>query len=259
MDNNESNLYKAPDSALETDINDKTEHEYIGPQKRSVGSGMEWISQGFKIFTQSPGAWILTMIVGFIVMIVISLIPIIGSLFTMLTTYVWIAGLVLGCKAVDDGEQMDIKYLFAGFSSHAWKLIGLSLIMTVISVVFMVSAMGTLYLDAIFGGATELPADTDPIALAIRFLIVMALLIPLMMAVWFAPALIVLQEMSILQAMKASFYGCLKNVLPFLIYGIVLMILILVAAIPLFLGMLVVVPMTYGSIYSSYKDIYLKG
>jgi len=48
-----------------------------------------------------------------------------------------------------------------------------------------------------------------------------------------------------------------RNIWPFLIYGIVFLLLFIVATIPLGLGLLVVSPMIWASIYSGYRDIYL--
>jgi uncharacterized membrane protein len=56
--------------------------------------------------------------------------------------------------------------------------------------------------------------------------------------------------------MKMSFSGCLKNILPFLLYGIIAMVLFILATIPIGLGLLVVVPMLTASIYTGYRDIY---
>jgi uncharacterized membrane protein len=78
-----------------------------------------------------------------------------------------------------------------------------------------------------------------------------------MMAVWLAPALIAIHDTPVITAMKLSFFGCLKNVLPFLIYGILAMILFIIGALPLGLGLLIVMPMFFGSIYAAYKDIYV--
>jgi uncharacterized membrane protein len=58
--------------------------------------------------------------------------------------------------------------------------------------------------------------------------------------------------------MKGSFTGCLKNVLPFLLYGAVLLLLSVIATLPLLLGWLVLGPVFAGSVYASYRDIYLK-
>jgi uncharacterized membrane protein len=90
----------------------------------------------------------------------------------------------------------------------------------------------------------------------LAWLVAMALSIPIYMALWFAPALVVLRGLAPVAAVKESFFGCLKNVVPFLIYGIVLLVLGIVAAIPLGLGWLVLGPVAIASIYVAYRDIY---
>jgi uncharacterized membrane protein len=57
-------------------------------------------------------------------------------------------------------------------------------------------------------------------------------------------------------AMKASFAGCLKNIVPFLLYGVVMLVLCFVAAIPLGLGFLVLGPVAVASMYKGYRDIF---
>ena len=74
---------------------------------------------------------------------------------------------------------------------------------------------------------------------------------------WFAPALVVFHQLGPVEAMKDSFLGCLRNVLPFLVYGIMFTLLAILATIPLGLGWLVLGPVTVASIYTAYRDIYL--
>jgi uncharacterized membrane protein len=109
-------------------------------------------------------------------------------------------------------------------------------------------------LGAMRGDAAGAAALGGSVVLA--WLVALALSIPIYMALWFAPALVVLREMPPLEAIKASFLGCLKNILPFLVYSIVLMVLGIVAAIPLGLGWLVLGPTLIASVYISYRDIY---
>jgi uncharacterized membrane protein len=59
--------------------------------------------------------------------------------------------------------------------------------------------------------------------------------------------------------MKTSFYACLKNIVPFLIYGVIAVVLCLIAAIPFGLGFLVVGPVLFASIYTGYRDIFTAG
>jgi uncharacterized membrane protein len=59
-------------------------------------------------------------------------------------------------------------------------------------------------------------------------------------------------------AMKSSFQGCLRNMLPFLVYGIVGFLLAIVAVIPLGLGFLVLGPVMWGTMYVGYRDIFVR-
>jgi uncharacterized membrane protein len=86
----------------------------------------------------------------------------------------------------------------------------------------------------------------------VGLLIALALLVPVMMAMWFAPTLILFNNMSAVDAMKQSFAASLRNIVPFLIYGVIAFVLNIIAAIPFGLGYLVLV----CSLYMSYKDIF---
>lgn len=258
MENNSANPYEAPEAEVFEATEDTQEYQYVGPQARSAGSAIDWIGQGYKIFSKSVGGWLLTMVVGFILMIVISLIPLVGSLFSAFTTYIWIAGMMLGCHAVFKGDEMDVKYLFAGFTQNAGKLILLSVIGLVATVALMLLFLGANFAELFLIGEGAMPEDVDPVAMTVQMLLVFACMIPLMMAVWFAPALIMLLDMGVVAAMKASFIGCLKNFVPFLIYGFLMLAIMIIAFLPLMLGFLVFMPLLYGSIYMSYRDIFLQ-
>jgi len=76
------------------------------------------------------------------------------------------------------------------------------------------------------------------------------------MAYWFAPVLVGLNNLTAIEAMKLSFNACLQNILPFFVYGLIFMLLLIVALIPFGLGLLVVVPVMMTSLYASYVDIF---
>jgi uncharacterized membrane protein len=77
------------------------------------------------------------------------------------------------------------------------------------------------------------------------------------MMIWFAPALVAFHNVPAVDSMKQSFQACMKNIVPFLVYGIIALCLAIVATIPLGLGWLVLGPTLIGSIYYSYRDIFL--
>src|SRR2546423_1197717 len=83
-------------------------------------------------------------------------------------------------------------------------------------------------------------------------LVIVALLLPLFMALWSAPALAMFHQQGPAEAMKASFVACLKTILPFLVYSVIALLLALIASIPLGLGWLVLGPVMAASLYTSY-------
>jgi uncharacterized membrane protein len=77
-----------------------------------------------------------------------------------------------------------------------------------------------------------------------------------MMALWFSPALVVFRGVPPVEAVRASFAACLRNIVPFLLHGIVFLVAAIVASIPFGLGWLVLLPLVTLTMYSSYKDVF---
>ena len=131
--------------------------------------------------------------------------------------------------------------------------------MSVVSIGIMFAMLGSLYFSMLTGdveGSQEMM--NDPMGFVYSMLLAFLIMVPIVMTVWFAPALIVINQVSIGQALKLSFKGCLKNILPLLLYFIIAFVLYLVSVIPLFLGLLVFFPTMYASMYTSYKDIFIE-
>ncbi len=232
------------------------------PRSNPAGRGWGWIRDGFDYFLKFPMQWIAVLVIGLVIMIVLSLIPLLGQLVLMLSTYVWLGGLMLGCEAQSRGEKFEIKHLFAGFSNNAGRLVLLSLVYTVVTLGIGLIAMGPFYLEMMESdfqpGAEMMESMPDPGSILLPLLLAMLIMVPLIMAVWFAPALIVLNDMPLIAAMKLSFSGCLKNMLAFLVYGLIALVLYILAVIPLMLGLLVLLPTLVASIHVAYRDIFIE-
>lgn len=230
--------------------------ELTGPKAVAAGHGWQWIAEGFGHFKRNPWAWIGAFIVWFIVMIVLALIPILGAVASLLLTYVFVGGYMIGCREQAEGRDFTVGHLFAGFSSHFGKLVLLSLVYCIATVAIMAITLGGTYFSMMAGGGEQAIAQ-DPTGFLLSFLIALALMIPVLMAFWFAPALIVNNDVPVFQAMGMSFKGCLKNIIPFIVYGILGLLLYIVALIPLGLGLLVLVPTLLASMFTAYRDIFI--
>jgi uncharacterized membrane protein len=255
--------YAAPEADL---VSGALAGELSDPASHSAGHGWEWITRGFWHFKQNPLAWILTIVIWVVLSIVVSMVPFIGSLVITLLSPVVLAGFMLGCAAQDHGDDFEISHLFAGFSSSVGQLVlvGLLYLIGFIIIMIVMTLFGGGVMFGMMGGMDAME-NPDPTMLSsaagvgsviLMMLVAFGLSIPLMMAYWFAPALIAMEGLSAMAAMKLSFAGCLKNIIPFLVYGIVMMIIFVIGSIPVGLGLLVVMPVITASIYTAYRDIY---
>ena len=230
----------------------------MGGRAVGPGQGWAWIADGFGLFKKAPGMWIALVIVLFVILVVLAFIPLLGAVATFLLMPLFVGGLMLGCRALQSGGELELGHLFAGFKTHTANLIVLGAlaiggwIIVMLPVIAIVGA-GTVF-GMMRGDAAGAAAMGGSFVLA--WLIAMALSIPIYMALWFAPALVVLRGHAPVAAVKESFLGCLKNIVPFLIYGLVMVVLGIVAAIPLGLGWLVLGPVAIASVYTAYRDIY---
>ena len=123
-------------------------------------------------------------------------------------------------------------------------------------VVFVALAVMAV-LMGIFGSSLTNPSQITQNTTAILIMILVGLIffIPLSMVMWLAPILVLFHEMSALSAMKLSFKACVRNILPFLVYTIVIGLIAIIAMIPFGLGYFVLLPMLFISMYVIYKDI----
>jgi len=82
--------------------------------------------------------------------------------------------------------------------------------------------------------------------------------VPVGMASYLAPQLIVLHDVPAVEAMKMSLFATLKNILAGLVFAIVGLALVLVSMIPLFLGLLISIPILVITNYTVYRDIFVE-
>jgi len=219
--------------------------------------GWAWIAEGWAMFLRMPWLWIGMIVVLVLIFIALNLVPIVGPFASIVLQPVFAGGLMVVCAKLGKNEQPEFGDLFAGFQKRFGVLSAVGAIylagtVAILVVAGVVTGMGMVSFTQ--ASAAD-PAMTVTMLLAL--LIASALMLPLAMATWFAAPLVLFQEQSAVAAMKASFGGCLRNVMPFLVYGVIGLLFAILASIPLMLGWLVLGPVAAASVYTSYRDIYL--
>lgn len=240
------------------------------PRRVPFIRGFYWISEGFQLVFQSPFGWMKVITLWFGFTLLCSMIIAIGPILFSLMLPILFAGLMAGCRAIENGQSMTAGHLFAGFRNKPARLITLGginvlgeLILTTILLVWggqRMIELQTLSMDGT-GNLEQLQllvSDLTPMFITLA--IIQAILL---MLGWFAPALLVFSDMSTSQALSLSGKACLINTLPFLAYtvgmGALLMALVTAAfAVPV-LGILLFmmgIPTIIAAVYASYRDIF---
>ncbi len=227
-----------------------------------AGAGVEWISKGWALFRQAPLMWVLFFVVYLIIQIAVSLVPIVGTFVGYLVAPLFAGGVALGCRSLETGGDLEIEHLFGGFQRNAGALL-------TVGVIYVIAALAILLVFGLFAGFSVITAilagGEDRIVesimaaslpLVLGTLVCAALFVPLMAAYWFAPMLVVLNDVKPVEAMRESLFACFRNFLAFLVYGVVMLLLLFVALIPLGLGILVWVPLMMASTYASYRGVF---
>ena len=256
-----SNPYAAPKAAVADQALAVKGNFIPGGRGVAAGRGTGWIGEAWDLFKQSPGVWIGMIIVMFVLFLVANFVPLVGPLAVSVVFGVFMGGIMIGCRSLEEGGELEFAHLFAGFREKLGALAAVGalyvagyLLILLVTVVITGASFATLT------GMGAQPEGADPMAMlatvGLALLVMMALMVPLLMSVWLAAPLVVFHEQGAIEAMKGSFLGCLKNVVPFLVYGIVMFLLAIAATIPIGLGWLALGPMMVASVYTAYRDIY---
>ncbi len=232
------------------------------PQRLPLRQGWEWIKQGYALFIKAPLLWIVLLFICMVAVVVISSVPIVGQPLMSLLMPAILVGLMAGCRALSQGEELELAHLFSGFKQHTSQLVtlgGISLVGQYLILGLMMAVGGATLVGVLMSGQPE----TDPNVMVQAFagagfavLLGIVLFSLLIMAMQFAPMLVYFRNVPPLQAMKLSLRAFLYNALPMLLYGMTFALLAILASLPMMLGWLVVLPMVFTTLYVSYSDIF---
>ncbi|MGZ5572271.1 MAG: BPSS1780 family membrane protein [Usitatibacter sp.] len=238
-----------------------------------AGAGWTWIQGGWRLFLRAPIMWFIALVILFVLGVVMSLVPIIGTLIYHAFTAVLSAGLVVACRSLEKGGEFELEQLFAGFKSPRFVnlvVVGLLFVLGGIAIVFVFLAIVGFTLVGVFmsGNIQDILGAllASSVVLLLGLLVALALSVPLLAAYWFAPALVIMHGVAPLAAMKESLVACIRNFVPFLVYSLIGLLALIVICIPAivpiigwlasFVGFVVAFIVTITSTYVAYRQIF---
>jgi uncharacterized membrane protein len=232
------------------------------PQRLQAGQGWQWIKQGYGLFMKAPLLWVVLLLICFIAVAGLSAIPVVGEPLASLLLPAVLVGLMAGSRALEHGDELELAHLFAGFQKHTAHLItlgGIALVGQFLIFGLMMLVGGAALVGILTSGQPVQDPEVIRQALAgagFAILIGVALFSILLMAMQFAPMLVYFDDVAPVEAMKLSLRAFLANIGPMLVYGVVFILLAILASIPMMLGWLVLMPIVFTSLYACYSGIF---
>ena len=191
--------------------------------RRPALHGVTWLRDAYRMVSGARLPWLLLLFLYYLVLGLIDFVPFIGQIAAPILKPVFAVGFLAAAWSQERGGTPEPKQLFQGFRSNLWALIPLGLFLVV---GITLAVLGTALVDDgklldVLSGKTKfddaLLAD-DQVQYAMLFAAACAL--PVMLAMWFAPALVVFQDCSAPVALRSSLLAALANWKPIAVYGL---------------------------------------
>ena len=193
------------------------------PVALPASQGWLWVVHGLRLFRAYAALWLLLLFLCWISLTLIRVIPLIGPLAAICLMPGIGAGLMVACRAAQQGQPPTQRHVLEAFKTHRKGQLQLGLIYLAGTLAALgASALldGGLFLHASLFGITQAELMRVAPAFLAGLAAFMVLFAPVMLAFWFAPALVHWHGMPPVKALFFSFFACLRNWRPFLVYGL---------------------------------------
>ena len=216
----------------------------------SANRGVEWISAGFTLFMKKPAEFAIAGVLLFVGRFILNYIDLIGDGLTTMLGVVAVGAFMFACKAIEDGQD---PIAAAQKALAVTPLIILGLVAAAIGIA--VGILSTAMVAMVFGLAFISPFFAVGMG-ALTGLFMMLISIPMIMALWLAPGLVVMKGTQPIEAIRLSFAASIKNFVPFIIFYVLAAVASFVGSLLFGLGLIVVFPVLMCATYVAYKDIF---
>jgi len=253
---------------------------------------LSWLGKGWSLFIGQPGYWLRVSAGVFVVLVVslfCSVIPVVGPMVPLLLLTLMLGGMMSAVQRQGEGRPLRFALLFEGFRRHPGNLsllaVFYALPLVLMHLLTMLALGGSLMVGllgwSVGTAVSTVAADIISFLAGLGVLWILFLLVwgVLLLALLFAPVLVMLDNYPPLDAMRYSLKASLRSlgsivllaVCFYVIFVVVLIppmslawvylpvqylaILVLVLGPLSLLGVLVYIPVMVGAIYAAYSDL----
>ncbi|MGH8468614.1 MAG: BPSS1780 family membrane protein [Gammaproteobacteria bacterium] len=230
----------------------------MGPGKQA----WSWYKAGWRLFLINPSTWILYTFLWVLLGIFLWQIPILGRVAWWMINPALYAGFLYQAAEMEQGRPLAARRFFIGLTDKTKRLPLLMLgVITLAAYVFLnVVAMVDPSLYTTIESLLRADASTGIVAIEINLLLRSVLLFMILalatMALLYSCPAIMFAGSDAFDAMMNSFETCARHWRAFAAFMGIFIILAIAAMIPMGLGFLVLIPVTFCAAYASFQTLY---
>ena len=250
-------------------------------QARVVGAarGARWLGDGWRLFRAAPLGWLAIVLAYWLVMTVISMVPLLGVAVAGILVPGMSVGFMAAARAAERGGRLELALLLEGLrqAPRPQLILGAAYLASLALVLAATSlADGGALARWMMTGQRPDDSVLQSSDFAAAMAVAALLYAPVMMMFWFAPTLVAWHATPPAKALFFSFAACLMNWRAFIAYGgaaalvtlvlpfIALSALVLVSGGSLRLDamalvfplLILLLPTLLASFYASYRDVF---
>ncbi|MDD5471759.1 MAG: BPSS1780 family membrane protein [Sideroxydans sp.] len=236
-------------------------------RKLGAARGWTWVKQGYQLLMRNPLLGISSALLSVLSVFVALMLPAIGPLLAVALMPIMLAGFMRVCRALEENEKVAPAMLLAGFRKHTSSLIALGAFL-MLGMMFASTVMVTVGGESFAAVMEKMHSAEDSQLLmqaiasgdsrvSLAVLAGLTLMLALVVAWQYAPILVFFSGVSPWLALRASFAGTLRNIIPYTVYSLIMQVLtMLLGILPFGIGMLLLLPLAMASLYVSYRNIF---
>jgi uncharacterized membrane protein len=193
--------------------------------RRNAAHGVSWLRQAFAMLWAHRLRWLLLLLTYYVLLLAIRVVPYLGPFVAPMLKPVFAVGFLAAAWSQERGRLPAIRHLLAGFHANlrALLLLGVVFVAGMTAAVFATWLVdGGKLLEVMSGAATldEAFLANANVEAAMLFGALCAL--PVLLALWFAPALVVFQDCDAPRALATSLRAAMANWRPIAMYSLLL-------------------------------------
>ena len=228
----------------------------------------KYLTDGFDYFKAQAGLFIGFFVVSFIIIMVASFIPLVGSIASSVLSLTFLVGYYIVCSKIKQGQHVAFDDFFKSFASIGQItiiqliLLGFTLVILLPLLIFVFSVVFSGVFSAIKSGVfqehlsnEELLALFNIDGLIPLFIITVILLMFMQTIYTFSAANSHFFKVNAWQSMEASRKVIQHRFFHFFGLMLIIMLINILGVLCLLIGLLVTVPLSYTIMYSAFDDI----